>query len=1391
MIGLALNGITLVLTLVIVLIYRFIDRNNRQLDKLKRYASSVQNEIDEHVKKSVQELHNTALELDINTKAGRELLNDVNQEDSRLSEIQERIEGLEKSVQNSETAMDQLASLTQSVEENMRNLRQESDFLTAVSKKVKEVDERSQKVTQSMNEMLVDFETKANASLERISDEIRSDFEAEKNDCIRIIEDTKESAESNMVSYVDNEKETLSQAIEEIQELIDSIRSRGHQVVEETLSELTASTGQITADFRNHCEQIVQTEEERMTNVRGSLNNILEDLSTQVDTVKFAHRESMEQIQKEKSQMEEVFIQLQQKGAELVDKTVSQMKEDSRRTVSTFRGECESLQRENVDHSQQLKLSFQEALSSVAAQLDSIKQTHETSMAQLKDEKTQMLALVAQQRTRLEELIKKEISSVLSGVKEKTDTYTAIFDAKVSDVKSRMEKDFSILRDKQKRDQAAFLSQIDGSGQALEKRLEKFKNQAEDVETRYQRNIQLAVDRSLALGDDIFENLRRDIEARAGKSEKDMEAYMASIFKKIEDANSEILHHFGEMRAEVELKKEESKNELMQLKNTISNALHEANSTNGEKLTQMLTETESSRQRLREDFDNFIQQISSDMDSFEKRISDELTRSENQLTENTEKLNHISAEIDTSGAQMVENAHKRFQQTIGSLEQDVEGRINSLNRLFEDHKTHFDYKISQIDSVEADLTRYVGEINEALEKRKVQTDEVLEIFSQEVDKKRQAEWEKTEEGYARIHNTLEGICKEIEALKASSYENTNKQLSIYEDQFFSDLRERTDSLNLKVLEFQQQTEKDIEKILQESREHQNEIEEQRRQAIAEGMKKIEDQTDQEFSHLSNRIQALQEKISSDALHNEKEINDFKILIRKNIEGIQSEAQNAFEVEFSKYDMSISSRLNEYQKVLDEQIEGTKNKLDENIFDLRKRFETSYSDLKVMHSNVIQQMKNTEADLKNKYADLKTSVSENVNIIKDTFIAQKDGVIEEGKRATEELSRAILIVGQDVEKMKSEVRQESEKSLNELSKKYEEFYAEFNYKTDTLLNDLDYKSRDFRQSSADTREKIEAVQQKLHNDVEESRKNLSFRLDEITKRIRDFETQTKLFERADSMKKKLTEDIASLRNEIDQLVIKKKEFKDIDLTLAKVKTIEADITGKLGQLQANKRTVDDLEKDFKRLRDISVEINSRIDKVTSSNDVVMEMQARLRQLDELEKVVEEQYSRLQKKEHVLNHTTMGIDKNFEEMQELETKIKTFESSFTEFLSKLAMAGKRIDQLSANKERAEFAVEKLLDLDSLLSEIDTKIDSTMKARQWLADTETRLKQLHESSLQNLELLKAVSTEARPEKLKDQTDLIIRLANQGWNASDIAKKLNMGLGEVQLAIEVNLDK
>ena len=158
------------------------------------------------------------------------------------------------------------------------------------------------------------------------------------------------------------------------------------------------------------------------------------------------------------------------------------------------------------------------------------------------------------------------------------------------------------------------------------------------------------------------------------------------------------------------------------------------------------------------------------------------------------------------------------------------------------------------------------------------------------------------------------------------------------------------------------------------------------------------------------------------------------------------------------------------------------------------------------------------------------------------------------------------------------------------------------------------------------------------------------------------------------------------------------------------------------------------------------------------------------------------------------TAMPLDQNFEEMQELETRLKNFEAVFNDFLGKLAGASKRIEALNSNKERADFAVEKLMELDSMLGDIDAKIESVTKARKWLADTESRLVQLNDSAVKNLTTLKEVTELSNLSNGKgkvDQNVLILRLAQQGWSAADIAKKLNVGLGEVQLIIEMNLNK
>jgi hypothetical protein len=72
------NLLVIGIVLVILAIFRQLDRNSKTLDKVRRYADRAKEELDKVVLERVQNLKDLAIEMDVHQKAGKEILKRFN-----------------------------------------------------------------------------------------------------------------------------------------------------------------------------------------------------------------------------------------------------------------------------------------------------------------------------------------------------------------------------------------------------------------------------------------------------------------------------------------------------------------------------------------------------------------------------------------------------------------------------------------------------------------------------------------------------------------------------------------------------------------------------------------------------------------------------------------------------------------------------------------------------------------------------------------------------------------------------------------------------------------------------------------------------------------------------------------------------------------------------------------------------------------------------------------------------------------------------------------------------------------------------------------------------------------------------------------------------------------
>ena len=136
------NLLTIFLVFAILIIFRALDRNNRSLEKVKRFSDKVRDSLAAVVEEKTAELKNLSIELGVNLKTGKEVLKRVREVEENLQakaggaeEIRARLDGYDKSLA-------ELADMTGRVDENLKRIQAESLFVDKVGKRLGEASAR-------------------------------------------------------------------------------------------------------------------------------------------------------------------------------------------------------------------------------------------------------------------------------------------------------------------------------------------------------------------------------------------------------------------------------------------------------------------------------------------------------------------------------------------------------------------------------------------------------------------------------------------------------------------------------------------------------------------------------------------------------------------------------------------------------------------------------------------------------------------------------------------------------------------------------------------------------------------------------------------------------------------------------------------------------------------------------------------------------------------------------------------------------------------------------------------------------------------------------------------------------------------------------------------------
>jgi hypothetical protein len=172
------NFITLGIVVLLLVSYRQLDKRNRTLDKVRKYADHLKSELTAFVTEKENAVKDYSVSLDVEQKSAKELMKRVQLTDAELAEKAKAIAKIDERITAYDSSLEELVRMTARVQENLTRLREESAFTESVNKKITDAQNKFNTIERQTAELKLGFEKENSAYLEKLAGEILADVKS-------------------------------------------------------------------------------------------------------------------------------------------------------------------------------------------------------------------------------------------------------------------------------------------------------------------------------------------------------------------------------------------------------------------------------------------------------------------------------------------------------------------------------------------------------------------------------------------------------------------------------------------------------------------------------------------------------------------------------------------------------------------------------------------------------------------------------------------------------------------------------------------------------------------------------------------------------------------------------------------------------------------------------------------------------------------------------------------------------------------------------------------------------------------------------------------------------------------------------------------------------------
>jgi DNA repair exonuclease SbcCD ATPase subunit len=1335
-------GDLLVLSVVVlvIFIFRHLDRNNRSLDKVKRFTDRIQGELAAIAEEKSQQLRDISIGVDVHQQSARRAIEQLEASAEELNAKSAYIEEIQQRIGQYDLALKQLVEMTGRAEANIKGIQKESAYVDTVGRRIKDAQKRMESI-----------EAQIPALVERFSDDNRGLLEKASQSVLK---------RSEAIARDVNEKVTASRG--EINEVLATLEDRKSVLLE-----------QLDGAFETRSAELASAEQEfrqRMNEVAGKARNFelqaFEEMKTELDSLRdqrFAEYRSLleggfSELERELEDSSREYRQKLVDQNDEIDTRIYRLEQDLENRINES-GEAgrgiadEVLERISAD----MQSRGQALEQTIAGQLADLDERVRLSHSRIDTGFTDL-------KTRLDEWM------------DKSNTYIEELDSQFSRLSEK-----SVLIEQEHAD-----------------RIRSVEEEIARTEADVNRRFDSLKAESARLVAEAAELVNREIDEAGQANRQHLQNRFAELDGMIRETQDSAYQQAEKIREQIDRWDEDFTARLQDVVSGGQERIAEIDQRFAGETARLLQNVGEQKDAVAADFDEIMARHRKQLDDQLEASGADIQRIQGLNEENRRRISEIDVSLQNSIDELgtaLQEGHRGVREKIDgdslALEQKI---LGELEKRLSDYEGNINYRLSRLEGVGDELEQLDEEIHQSMSLMNDRVQEDMRALSERMHRQWTEDLNLAREELGELTAEMQAHQDELRRMKDQSHQSMAEQLQVLEQGFFKDLTERGQSLDERLESWSEDFNNTLDRIRKDSEDERLALEKKYIDDFSTRLESLRSGIGIRIEEMQSEFRDREGIIREDLSVLAEKIAGARSGVDQQLEELKAQSQTLIESRYQDIRDLLGSRFGDVQREVDIRAKQLGSELEEHSSELRGLHEAVRSDVTLWQNQVLQRIKNSEGGVEEELSSFRIKVNETLTALREEFDGEKDAIIADGQAARERLQSGIQEASVQLNELNSALETRSEEALSRFNLDFQSFMQEFGTRKNDFGREIDESVREFRGFVSETREEFEGTQKRLIERLNDDIKTLELTIREIDKKQKGFLQQTKLFERADNLKRSLTEDIVHLKAEIDRLQGERKQVGEMQGDFVRIRKMAEDANEKMARFIGEQRRLEGIEDNYKKLISLSQTVDGQLDKVTAKHDSLQQMQLAIRNLDDLQKELDQRYERLTKRKEIIDTTLEGVDRNFHSLTDLENRITEMGRGVGELGDTIETIKSRLDSLALNKKESDMAMRNLQSLNQMMGELEERMEGMQKAREWLARTETRLEEVAQQADHKVEMLGSIASgkiltaeEGKPAPSVSVRDMVIKLKHQGWKIEDIAKSCKISRGEVELILEM----